>query len=155
MELFSNHQKSPFTSDLMSNAAGTCSRTWDRIGPKVTSLHTSISPEFSKNQFGLILGIMEITVLVYFQSTKSMYQYCINSYFKSKLFGLVYNKHIDNFVKGYLSCLREPTVFLCGHVVGQRSKIYKDWVVTRHSVLLPVCICLVHCRYFQDNEAMG
>lgn len=52
VELFSNHQKSPFTSDLMSNAAGTCSRTWDRIGPKVTSLHTSISPEFSKNQFG-------------------------------------------------------------------------------------------------------
>lgn len=98
---------------------------------------------------------MEITVLVYFQSTKSMYQYCINFYFKSKLFGLVYNKHIDNFVKGYLSCLREPTVFLCGHVVGQRSKIYKDWVVTRHSVLLPVCICLVHCRCFQDNEAMG
>lgn len=77
------------------------------------------------------------------------------SILKSTLSGLVYNKHNDNLIKGYLSCLREPRVFLCGHVVDQRSKIYKDWVVTRHSVLLPMCTCLAHCRCFQDNEAMG
>ena len=39
------------TSDLMSNAAGTCSKTWDRIGPKATSLQTSRSPEDSTHKY--------------------------------------------------------------------------------------------------------
>lgn len=60
-------KEEPNTSDLMSNAAGTCSRTWDRIGPKVTSLHTPISPVFSKN---VVKYWVSWELHVYIQNTK-------------------------------------------------------------------------------------